>query len=205
MRNHSVESLKDHAAKTWCVLACDETGAGQRVRGITVTVEHTTISCLLFGPAGSCTWIMGGAHVTESEVRAYLDEGHADAMARMPPMSISEEDSLKKFDAWRESVIPQIAARAQTQGGDGLARLAVLNNQWERLYLDPRNGLLRMYGMRSSRASPPHWHSPQPATGLPADALRAKIDEAERGCFEIAQSFLDECTRLGLSPAEALA
>ncbi|CAE6803162.1 hypothetical protein R75461_05286 [Paraburkholderia nemoris] len=191
MKNHSLEGLKQKAQRFTCTMVCGTTGAAQSIRGVTVVVESTPITCLYDSPADSFLWIVYGQFVHEDEVRAFLDEGKPPAT----PKEISVSDELAKFDRYRADLLPVLATHVQTEGREQYETLVRLSEQWGTLYYAP-GGYTQL--LEAIERTAKLGHGP-----VPLNVLVGKQDAAEAALLDVAERFMAECKRLDMSSVSA--
>jgi hypothetical protein len=179
MKIHSVRGLKDKAQHGYMEIVSGT--VAHKVRGVTVQVEKTLISCLYDPSAHSFAWYMDGVPVTEQSVCVVLEPDYK------PPREVSTEESLAKFDTWHTAQLPVVSTYVATEGREKCETLIRLGEQWGTLYNGPE-GYLKI----------------EQALGKNIDEgrrsfLHEKLDNAERSLLEIAEKFVAEYQRLELT------
>lgn len=187
MKLHSLEGLKQKAQRFTCTVHCDAMEAAQRVQGVSVVVESMPLTCLYDSPTDSFLWIIGGQFVTEQQAETFLNEG------RPPPhpQEISTRQAFAKFDRYRAAQLPTISTHVQTEGREQYETICRLSEQWLTLYCGPE-GYERIVRAldRGGQALPPQM-------------LAERVDAAEAALFDVAERFMAEYARLGLSSVSA--
>lgn len=179
MKIHSLKGLKDKAQHGYTEIVSGT--AVHKVRGVTVNVEQTLISCLYDPSVYSFAWYMGGVPVTEQAVRLWLQPDY------VPPRQVSTEESLAKFDAWHTAQLPVVSTYVATEGREKCELLLRLGEQWGTLYNGPE-GYLRIEQALGKRIDEGRRHF-----------LSEKLDNAEVALLEIAEKFVTEYQRLELT------
>jgi len=106
----------------------------------------------------------------------------------MSTQEISVADALAKFDRYRADLLPALATCVQTEGRAQYETLVRLSEQWGVLYYGPE-GLTRILETIARGGG-----------ALPLNMLADKRDVAEAALFDVAERFMAESKRLGLSP-----
>lgn len=180
MKIHSLEGIKKKAKRVMCVLSCGETEAAQTLRGITVMVERTPITCIYESDADAYVWIACGHFVDEQQVQAFFDDGKPPANAKPPTVA----ESLAKFDARHAELLPALRTRIELEGRQRYETLVRLSEQWGVLYHGPE-GYLRIIEMATRSNTP-----------IPLSMLAKKQDSMEGPLIAVADQFITEAARL---------
>jgi hypothetical protein len=177
MKIHSLKGLKAKAQSSYIDLV---TGTvAHRVPGITVRQEDTSISCLYDPYADTFTWYMNGMPVTERTAAAQLRV--------ISEPEYGTEESFAKFDAWHIAQLPVVATYVQTEGREKCETLVRLGEQWGVLY-SGTEGYLRAQDMLGKH----------PDEGKRTFLIQ-KLDSIESALLDIAEKFVAEYQRLGLT------
>jgi hypothetical protein len=180
MKVHSLEGLKQKARNYTCTVVCDMDA--QKVQGVTVIVETTPITCLYDRATDYYLWIVCGQFAHEDDVRAFLDEGKPDYSKVTTPC-----EALKKFDAYRSTLLPALATHVQTEGREAYETICRLSEAWGVQYHGPE-GYTRITDMLTRGGG-----------AVPQNVLAQKADSAEAALLGVAEHFMAECKRLELN------
>jgi hypothetical protein len=186
MKIHSLNGLKKMAQNLTCVVSCDVTGAAQAMRGVSVVVESTPVTCLYDQHADTFLWIVGGRFVPEEQVGDFLEEGKPELL----PVEVGVTEALTKFNAYWATRLPVLAERMQAEGREKYEALCTASERWAELFYGAE-GYSRVLEMVD--------HQGRTGAGaLPLHVLAEKCDQAEPELLAVAEQYTTEARRLGL-------
>jgi len=187
VKMHSLEDIKTQARKGTVEAVPLGGTTTARAHGTVVQVEETAIIALYNPTSDSFVWIIGEDFATETEVLRYVH----DPKAFTGPATVSEEQALKKFEAWREQQFPHLIAKAAGHDQE-YQTLFWIGNQWNILWNGPE-GYLRILSMTRNANGDP----------VRSKFLAEKRKIAEKALFDCADRFMSEFKRLEMTPVPA--